>query len=358
MVDGSDIKDIEKKLSEIEVSDEHLKEYLEETKNCFINGHYRSSIILFWNIFMYFLYKKIEEYGLKDFAIIVKDKKISFEGRLNSFYDINQIKDSEVIRICSKIGFFDKNVKDALDILSKTRNACAHVTQPKLSMYKTLDFFDSLYHYIKLVNNLSYQKVLKSFIDEIKDMEQEEMIHELKTMEFNRLKTTIERIFDKIALISEYVEYERNKNLFDFILLSVENREKDEEITALFELILKKTLEGRITREWEFRDKIPDYIKFSAVKVFVLEKGYLDSLVKLFSESGSFAGANKNIEVLRLFWNNLTPEHINIIARSIISNGQIRLAYNLSTIQSLLSKRKTEISPEIRKELEDNRIII
>ncbi len=114
----------------IGLKDKHneIDGYIEEVLCCFENDCKKSTIILLWSVFQFFLYKKIEEFGLKEFGKFCRDK-ISFKGIISKAYDINKIKDRDILLVCRELGFYDINIENQLITLLGLRNNCAHVSQ-------------------------------------------------------------------------------------------------------------------------------------------------------------------------------------------------------------------------------------
>ncbi|MBU2589805.1 MAG: hypothetical protein KKB39_03505 [Nanoarchaeota archaeon] len=352
-----DIEKICKKLSEIEIKDSHIKEYLDETIICLKNKCYRSTVILFWNLFMYFLYKKIEEYGLKNFAKFTKEKKISFNGQLNNYYDLNKLKDNEVLILCRDLSFYDRNIFNRLIIYTQLRGSCAHVTQPKITEYGVFDFLDSLIKYIEIINRLSYQDVNKNYLESLKQMNEEEIHQELESMKFEELLPKIKSTLDKISFIKYSQDYEKNKNLFDFIFKSIEIRE-DEEKLKLFKLIFEKYISGEMEDTFMLMQYSSNWIKFAPIKKYIFDQGYIDFLITSFVESNTYRIATINTNIIHSFNNWLTPEQVNTIAKATLSNDQILSAYGVkSKLKMIFLKHKKEISRELIDELKKEELI-
>jgi hypothetical protein len=337
------------KLQTIDIGEGRAKEYLNEAIDCFRNGYYRATILLLWNVLMYVLYKKIEEYGIENFVGLAKSKNMRFQGNINNLYDLNKLKDSDVLALCHDVGFFDQNVKNRLLIHLTTRNSFAHLTQAAINPYTVFEFVSDVYEYSKMIAGLRY-KLEPTFMERLKAMDEDGLRRELSSMSFQRLETVVSSLLDKIALITDHDEYKANKNLYYFVAMSIECRDKESERVQLFDLIFRRVVVSAdvpFPYSSELLDKIADYCRLSYIKQHIIDKSYIDSLITLFNNSWSYDSAARNSGILLGFKDHLTKEQVEIIANAAITNNQISDSWKAAAnVQSILSMHREKLRKE------------
>ncbi len=336
------------------LKDENFDNYVDEGVLCFTNDCRRATIILLWSIFLFFLYKKIEEFGFTEFAKECKDR-INFKKPIRNTYNLNDIKDKELLFVCRMAGFYDTNINSQLDILLTDRNNLAgHVSQAPITSYKLYYFAEQIFSYITVINNLDFKKVPKSFFEKLKVTEdEEEMRTIISTLEFEKLKNYADHCLSEISFISNIDDYEKNKGLYLFLSLLPKVREKDDEKIVFFEMVFLKLINKKIPLPDMFIEKMPLYSGYSAIKKIIVSK-YLDDIVYLFVESSSFRAANAMSTSILHFRNNLTTEQVRLIGEAYISNGQISSAYNTKIkgyLKIIFDENKEKVSKELIDEL-------
>jgi hypothetical protein len=300
-----------------------LNAYIDETQKCFENDCKRSTVISLWSIFIFYLYNKIKIYGLRNFKKFVKEKKTKFEGNINQIYDLQKIKDKDLIYLCRELGFYDKNIENQLSNFLNTRNSCAHVAQLDITKYQLFSYIEQLCNYIKIIDELDFGIIHKPFFDKIKDMGEIELREIIPSLEFELLSLYVDQAIEEVMLITDLKERHLKKGYYRFLSIVIESRDKDEEKVDLFERIFNKVFTKSIPFEFEITENFSKILNYSAIKKLVLEKDYLDNLISIFVNSHSFITAKNNSRSLLLFKKNFNKDQLNTIANAYLSNNQI-----------------------------------
>jgi len=354
MVNLSETQKIKEKLVSLKEKHNEIDTYLDEVICCFENDCKKSTIILLWAVFLFFLYKKIEEFGLREFGKFCK-KKINFEGNINKSYDINKIKDNDILFICGELGFYDINIKNQLINLLGLRNNCSHVSQIIITTYQLFGFIEQITNYLELIESLDFKKMPTSFFEELKTMEDEEKMGEIiSSMEFEKLSNYAEQCLNELLFISNYEDYSKNKGLYLFLSLLINNRKKDEEKSFFFEMIFQKVFRKEISWRHIFIEKFSEYSSYSIIKKLILKK-YLDNVVNLFIESSSFKIAGQFCKVLLSFKKELNSDQLKAIGDAYFSNNQIAPAYGVNSgLKIIFNENKEKVSKDLLIALKEN----
>lgn len=344
----SEKQKIRKQLENFKEKNKYIDTYLEEVLCCFDNDCKKSTIILLWSVFLFFLYKKIEEFSLRDFERFCKEKPLKIKGKINKLLDINKVQDKDILFACRELGFYDQSVENQLINLLGTRNNCAHVSQITITQYQLFGFIEQVINYIELINKLDFKKMPKEFFERLKQIKDEEEIKNIiSSMESEKLKNYVEQCLNEIIFISNQEDYQKNKGLYLFLSLLIENREQDEEKVYFFEKIMPKVFGKDIDREFIFIEKFPIYASYSSIKKIILEK-YLDKVVNLFIESDSFKTAGQLCKVLLNFKKNLNSNQLKIIGDAYFSNNQIAQAFGVNNgLKIIFNENKNKLSKEL-----------
>jgi hypothetical protein len=325
-----------------------IDEYLNEVLCCFNNDCKKSTIILLWSVFLFFLYKKVEEFGLKEFERFCKEKPLNLKGKVNQAYDVNKLSDKDLLFACRELGFYDQSVENQLINLLGLRNNCAHVSQLIVTQYQVLGFIEQIISYTDLVNKLDFKKMPKEFFEELRTMDDEEKIKQIiSSMEIGKLKNYVEQCLNEIIFISNHEDYTKNKGLYLFLSLLIENRERDEEKILFFEMILPRVFKKEFDWRFIFIEKFSEYSSYSAIKKLIFDK-YLDNVVNLFIESSSFKTAGQLCKVLLNFKKDFSSEQLNVIGNAYLSNNQIAPAYGVNpALKIIFNENKDKVPADL-----------
>ena len=306
-----------------------------------------------WNLFIYRLYSKIEEFGLDEFAKSALSKNIKFEGKLNSRYDLNKFSDGDLLTLCHDIGLFDQNVKKNLNNLALQRNICAHVTQPKIGKLKNLAYISEVISTMEILDKVKFDVIVEPIFQKIKKMNEGELHTFIKSLDFKRLKGIYGKALEEASLISNYDEEVNNKFLYILLKDSIIDREDDSERLQLFDLLYEAFISGGFSAGFEsILQGLKNHVNLVCIKKYVLEKGYLYQFINLFASSITYNLAGHYSAIILAFNNHLTEKQIELIAEVSITNDQIydsrRARTNLSII---FGKHKEKIKPENLREI-------
>ena len=338
---------IRKQIESFKESHIDIDEYLNEVICCFDNDCKKSTIILLWSVFLFFLYKKVEEFGLRDFEKFCREKPLNLKGKINKAYDLNKLSDKDLLFACRELGFYDQSIENQLINLLGLRNNCAHVSQLIITPYQLFSFIEQAINYINLINKLVFKKMPKGFFDELKTMDDEEKIKDIiSSMEFEKLKGYVDQCLSEIIFISNREDYAKNKGLYLFLSSLIEYREKDDEKVYFFEKIMPSIFNKEIDYRFIFIENFDKY-SYSAIKKVILEK-YLDKVVNLFIESGSFKIAGQLCKVLLSFKKDLNPDQLRAIGDAYFSNSQIAPAYGVNYgLKIIFDENKDKVPKEL-----------
>lgn len=341
----TELQGILEKINIFDESDQMIKGYLQEARECLKNELPRSSILLFWSIFMYEVYKKINMYGVAEFLDLVNSKNLKYNGTISSLNDLNKLKDSDILHLCHEIGFYDQNVKGLLQVRLNYRNSVAHVSQVKLHRYAVFEFISDICEYSKIIHSLEL-KPDPTFLETVRRMDKESLLKMMKKMAFSKMKSYVEKIFDRLAEIKSYPEYQENVNLYTFVIECVGCRESEVERTELFGVLFTRgfLMSGIGWGAWDIYDKIFELTKFSYIQKFILDNNYLDQLVVSFCDSPNYSYAGNSAQSLTNFIHDLKPAQINNIANARLRNSQISSSFTAEPkVKKILVANKEKI---------------
>jgi hypothetical protein len=132
-----------------EIADVNERDYLTEAISCLHIGAYRAAVVLGWAGAVFNLRRKIQRLGFGKFN--TKFAQLYPKSRrdpIASPEDLEEYKDSELLRVCSKLGILSdtahKHLKPQLDL----RNTCGHPTQDKPDVYTVGSFFERIIRYV------------------------------------------------------------------------------------------------------------------------------------------------------------------------------------------------------------------
>ena len=338
-------------------TDDNISDYIQEAIKSFDNNCNRSTIILIWNMFIYFLYKKIEEYNLNDFAKLAISKNIKFEGKINTIWDLNKIKDNSIIELGHEIGLYDRNLKNHLLIHSQIRNSSAHVTESKINEYKVYDFISEMYQVIDSIHMKKFNSISHAELDKIRSMSLEDCKNYSNKLNLKRKKDLLKKIIEEWLLFTNYIDLRENENYFIFLEIIIQNS-KIEDKRELFKLYYTDLFLSECEiGEGYVLSLLDMFVKTSQIRTIILENDYLDEIISKFIKSSSFENAKIMSKILLHFNNNFTDEQVNVIANAAINNSQIASSFgahnNLTTIFLKHEKIiKTSLKEDIQKNLE------
>lgn len=131
------------------ISDVNERAYLTEAINCLHIGAYRAAVVLAWAGAVFNLRRRIQRLGFDEFnAKFAQLYPKSRRDPVVSPEDLEEYKDSELLRVCNKLGILSdtahKHLKPQLDL----RNTCGHPTQDKPDVYTVGSFFERIIQYV------------------------------------------------------------------------------------------------------------------------------------------------------------------------------------------------------------------
>lgn len=323
--------------------DTSLNDYVDETLECFKNDCNRATIILLWSIWVFYLYKKIREYGLNNFKKFIQSKNIKFEGRINQIYDLQKIKDTQILFLCRELGFYDKNIENQLSNLLSIRNSCAHVAQLNVTKYQLFSYIEQLCDYIKVINELNFDKIHRPFLDELKEMKESQLMEIIPDLGSDLLFSYIEQVLEEVTLISDWRERNLKRGYYTFLSCVIKYRNDDAEKIKLFEIIFGKIFSGEIEFAAEITSDLREILNFSAIKKLILKKGHLDNIISIFVNSFSFINARDNSRALLLFKKEFSSDQLNTIANAYLSNRQITESTGANSALKILLKENIDL---------------
>lgn len=348
MVVDTDLQHLLERLGTTSFEDDHAVEYLKEAIDCLKHDHFRAATVLFWSILMYVAYRRIEQYGLDDFVRFAVSKGLKPSGNVNSVYDLNKIKDADMIRLCHEIGLYDQSIRKRLAYLLDTRNSFAHISQATTNRYSLIGFVNEVCDYCAVIRN-SAKKVEPSFIQKIKKLKDDELRSFIKQLPFGKVEGAFLPILDRVDAITTDKENRESKSLYDFVIIALEVTEEESERIKLFDIVFGRMLrtDDVIKYDFYFGDKIAELAGFSYIREHIVKSGRLDGLIKIFGRSWSFQNAKANATAIEAFNATLSKEQVNTIAHLTAENNQIYESYGArSRLHEVFHQHKHELSQE------------
>ncbi len=135
----SSIRDLIKRMPEAD-------SYVVEASMCYQNLLLRSSVNMTWQLFVFALFKRIQEFDLTKFVQLAKSKNM-IKCNITVFHDLNKFKESDLIQLSHECGFYDQNVRNDLNSYSQLRNSCSHVSFNAISRQKVESFLTDVVSY-------------------------------------------------------------------------------------------------------------------------------------------------------------------------------------------------------------------
>ena len=123
------------------------REYIDEALICLGVGAYRGAILMGWVATMNNVYRKMEQVGFQKFHDACEQfmKKARPVRRRT---DLEYYRDSDVLMAAERIGFFDRNVRAALEKQLDVRNRCGHPGQVRPQIHIVNAFFEEIIQYV------------------------------------------------------------------------------------------------------------------------------------------------------------------------------------------------------------------
>jgi hypothetical protein len=322
-----------------------VQQYADETAKCLDHGCNRAAIVMCWNILMYFLYRKIESYGLSSYARIAKQRGVKFTGKLVSMYDLNKLTDANIIEVSHSIGIFDRNVKQQLIQLASTRGGCAHVTQLAVDERRAETFVSDVLNYSKLVKGSTITK--KGFIV------QSILTYPSQTVIRDHVRTMIgsRRFWPLLAAILDEIEqanYDQlsgMENYFTYVRVAMEFLTMTKRRIRLFSILHERYfLRGTYPARSRLQPLLKELLRNSSVRRYAVRKQLLESYVTDLASSDSFDEAGDRASVVALFGADLTQEQLNKVAEAVAKEDQVfKSGRAQSALKQLLQSRSREL---------------
>ena len=323
-----------------------VQQYADETVKCLEYYCHRATIVMCWNILMYYLYCKIESYGLSSFARIAKERGLKFTGRLVSMYDLNKLTDANIIEASHSIGIFDRNVKQQLIQLASTRGGCAHVTQLAVDERKAETFVSDVLSYSTLIRGST---ITKGFIvQSILTYPSQTVIrnHVRAMAGSRRLWPLLVAILDEIEQ-AKYDQLAGMENYFTYIRVAMEFLTTTMRRMRLFSILHERYfLRGTYPAQSRLHLLLQELLRNSSVRRYAVSKQLLEPYILDLASCGSYDEAGERASIMALFGADLTQEQLNKVAEAVAMNDQIFGSRSAkSALKQLVQCRSRELSP-------------
>lgn len=129
--------------------------YLDEALICYVNGAFRASIVMTWNLAFHHLCDHILKNRLADFNARWAIKFVGMHKNgpksiklIDDFMD--ELKESEVIVIAKDAGIITKNIFNIMEEKLKKRNSAAHASGVVINQLQADAFIDDVVHNVVL----------------------------------------------------------------------------------------------------------------------------------------------------------------------------------------------------------------
>lgn len=332
--------------------DDFSQRVVKELKACLTSESFRASHVLAFQLLMYSIYVKIDEFGLSTFIRMAQKKNVVAEGKIRTLWDLNKIEDSQIIVLAHELGMYDQNIRTLLETALKTRNGCAHVSQLKPSRSATLTFVENVATYCETIRQSDVKGGTPGTIDEIKKASETRVNVLAAEMETQTIISVLEEFFQEAELFTDSSEIASLKKVFVFIKEALTSRRNIDEMKGVYAVLHKEYFSGRLHNRVRrmLQPILASAIGKAEIKKFALESRFVEDYIEEFTQSASFDDAGMNAALVAEFKGKLTKSNLGRICDAICKNQQISSSYKArSTLLDILKSRRTDMESELLK---------
>jgi len=345
-----EIAELLQPLAEWADTDDFSRAVIRELRACLENNAYRASHVLAFQLLMYSLYRKVEEYGLSTFVRKAKDHGIEIEGKVRTIWDLNKTEDSQLIFLCHEIGLYDQNVRRQLESQLETRNGYAHVSQLKPLWNGTKAFVESAATYCDLIRQSSFKGSKLGPLDEILTASEMEVKQKASEMATQSIILILKEVMDEAELVTTNDGAARMKNAVTFIQEALSSRHNVDEAKGLFDILHRGYFSGILDTPIKraLQPILLDAIRRTEIKKFAIDQDYVKQYVDEFCLSTTFEDAGKNAELVSEFKGRLSASDLTKICNAICKNLQISNSYRARPyLLRILKARRADIKSSL-----------
>jgi len=193
----------------------------------------------------------------------------------------------------------------------------------------------------------------REIIEMVKTMEKNEVSDLILDLEFDKLIEIVRKMIGEIILIKNFDEKEEKLSLYDFIIYTIKIREKMEEQSQIFQLVVNAIMQqDNDFKTWNFFENIPDLLKIESINNYSKKKNLIRYFLILLKNSHSYAESRINAEIVYILKDSLSKSHILNIAEWAINNRQINESGKAaSRLSSLFLEFQIYIDEDLNKRL-------
>jgi len=182
---------------------------------------------------------------------------------------------------------------------------------------------EKLFRVLGLIESLKTQNA-REIINSVRGMEKNQMSDLIIDLEFNKLLEIVRKMIAEIILIKDYNERGEKLSLYDFIMFAIKIREKNEEQSQIFQLVINIIIkQGNDSITWSFFEYMPDVLKIESINKYSKKKNLIKNFLMFFKNSRSYSESAINAEIIYVLKDTLSESDILNIAEWTIKNRQI-----------------------------------
>lgn len=167
------------------------------------------------------------------------------------------------------------------------------------------------------------------------------------------MSSLADRIITSLSALKDYKQYQENLDRYELLNRIIRQVKEDSKKILLFEKNLDFA-DGSYYAQRYFSRRLQTYTSWQPLKSIILERGYLDRIIELFTKSNSFEIAGNTSGISPNFVNDFTEEHARNIVEASIKNDQNYYSYAAKrNLRGLFLAHKELISAEEKAKIKE-----
>lgn len=126
-----------------QISDEHVKQFVDEAISALETGLLRSAVVLSWVGAVSLLYAEVLNSHISSFNAEALRRFPKWKNASNAD-DLTKMKEYDFLQVIASLSIVGKNVKDELEQCLKLRNSCGHPNTLKIGEHKVASHIEIL----------------------------------------------------------------------------------------------------------------------------------------------------------------------------------------------------------------------
>ncbi|KKM91764.1 hypothetical protein LCGC14_1225260 [marine sediment metagenome] len=243
------------------------------------------------------------------------------------------------------------NKKEEINLILESLLPFYRTINKKLLQITDIITLQKIIRALRLIESLTKQNA-RELIEMVKGMEKNEMSDLILDLEFDKLLEIVRKMIAEIILIKDFDEKEEKLSLYDFIIYAIKIREKIEEQSQIFQLVVNVIIKQNDFKTWNFFENLPDLLKIESINKYSKKENLLRNFLILLQNSHSYAESAINAEIVYILKETLSKSDILNIADWTINNRQISESGKAaSKLKSLFFEFQKHIDEDLNKRL-------